>query len=238
MSYKKGEKFAVDIIGPINKSYIICGIDYFTRRGFAKVIPSRSVKYVMTFLDEVYDVFPFETLIMDQAKEFLSKEVSTWVGKKGVELHFTTPFHHQSNGRVERFNRTIQEGIFKSKKDESLREVTARVVDVYNNVYHSGVGMSPLEAEKPENEQAVKEWMFKKRIEFNATQEGKPEAQSLELGQQVLIRRLVRKSKGKSRFNQKGIIAAILPKDTYKVLIKGVLYKRHYDQIKILMDTG
>lgn len=77
--------------------------------------------------------------------------------KNNIELHYTTPFHHQSNGRVERFNRTLQEGIFKSKKNESLKEVTARVVEVYNKVFHTGIGMSLNEAEKEENNKAVRE---------------------------------------------------------------------------------
>ncbi|MGL4849384.1 MAG: RNase H-like domain-containing protein, partial [Clostridium sp.] len=124
-SFEKGEKMAVDIIGPINGRYIISAIDYFSRKGFAKVISSRSAKAVVKFLDEVVQELPFRMLIMDQAKEFLSREVSVWTQRRNINLHFTTPFHHQSNGRVERFNRTLQEGIFKSKDKESLKDITA-----------------------------------------------------------------------------------------------------------------
>ena len=45
-AYERGEKVAVDIIGPIGNSYIITGIDFFTRKGYATVVNSRKEENV------------------------------------------------------------------------------------------------------------------------------------------------------------------------------------------------
>ena len=53
-------------------------------------------------------------------------------------------------GRVERFNRTLMEMIYKNKQDKILYAKLTRARDVYNNSFHTGVEMTPLEAKKPE----------------------------------------------------------------------------------------
>lgn len=80
--------------------------------------------------------------------------------------------------------------------------------------------------------------MFAKRIEFNKTQGGKPDTKLLKVGQPVLVKREVGLKKGKSRYSRRGIIHSLLPNDAYNILINGVLYERHYDQFKILVDRG
>jgi hypothetical protein len=50
-SYFPGEKIAVDIVGPIKGKYIITGIDYFSRKSWAKVISSRESRNVAKFVD-------------------------------------------------------------------------------------------------------------------------------------------------------------------------------------------
>lgn len=94
---------------------------------------------------------PIKTLIMDQAKEHLGKRIRTWAVEQNIRQHFTTPHHHQSNGKVERFNRAIQEGINKIKNQGTMETRVKKVVEVYNNVRHTGIGMSPKDAKNPKN---------------------------------------------------------------------------------------
>lgn len=46
-------------------------------------------------------------LIIDNGKEFMSKEFENWCTVNKVEIHRTSPGKHQSNGRVEHFNRNL-----------------------------------------------------------------------------------------------------------------------------------
>lgn len=78
-----------------------------------------------------------------------------WAENNNVELHITSPFHHQSNGRVERFNRTLQEGVYKLGSKKNLRDKVNKVLEVYNSIKHTSIGISPNEAIKIENHKSV-----------------------------------------------------------------------------------
>lgn len=48
-AYEQGEKVGMDAIGPINGKYIATAIDYFTRKGFAKILKSRHEGQIIKF---------------------------------------------------------------------------------------------------------------------------------------------------------------------------------------------
>ena len=50
-----------------------------------------------------------EVLITDKSQEFKATTWRTYLKQIGVEHRTTTPVHPQSNGRIERFNRTLKE---------------------------------------------------------------------------------------------------------------------------------
>ena len=55
-----------------------------------------------------------EVLITDNGQEFKATAWRTYLKQLGVEHRTTTPVHPQSNGRTERFNRTLKELLAKS----------------------------------------------------------------------------------------------------------------------------
>ncbi|KAI5173804.1 hypothetical protein PAEPH01_2028 [Pancytospora epiphaga] len=59
---------------------------------------------------------------------------------------FISTGHHQSNGRVERVNRTIREYIRKFNQQDKLEERVGRAIYAYNNALHSAIKMTPNEA--------------------------------------------------------------------------------------------
>ena len=62
-----------------------------------------------------------EVLITDNGKEFCAKAWTDYLKKLGVEHRRTTPVHPQSNGRVERFNRTLKEMLAKAVNNYTPR---------------------------------------------------------------------------------------------------------------------
>ena len=50
-----------------------------------------------------------EILISDNGKEFTAGEWETYLAQIGIQHNVTTPVHPQSNGKTERFNRTLKE---------------------------------------------------------------------------------------------------------------------------------
>ncbi|WUR04694.1 integrase catalytic domain-containing protein [Vairimorpha necatrix] len=235
-AYEPGEKVAADIIGPINGSYIITAIDYFTRKAWAKVITTRESNKLVKFFDEVYNDIKIKILILDQSKENLSIEVKQWATRNNVRIHYISPFHHQSNGRIERFNRTIQEGIYKDNSFGNLKTKTKRVLDVYNNVRHSALGMSPDEACNPKRAQEIKLKQFEEIVKFNQRQKKRGAEFIFKEGDRVIIRRETDLTKGKPRFESQGIIINILGNNSYNVKVHNKTIKRHGSQLKLIVE--
>ena len=105
---------AMDIVGPFPESpagntHILVVADYFTRWTEAYAIPNQEATTVAKKLtDEFFFRFsPPEQLHSDQGRNFESDVVSEVCKLLGVVKTRTTPYHPQSDGLVERFNRTL-----------------------------------------------------------------------------------------------------------------------------------
>lgn len=238
-SYYPGEKIAIDIVGPIKSKYIITGIDYFTRKGWSKVILSRDSSNVVEFIEFIHNEMRIHTLVMDQSKENLSNAVRVWAENNNVELHFTSPFHHQSNGRVERFNRTLQEGIYKIGSKKNLRDKVNKVLEVYNSIKHTSIGISPNEAIKIENHKSVKEAQHKMAIKHNEKYDNIAEEDKLSVGDVVLIKTECNRKKSEPLFKETGVIDTVLPNNAYYIKsVNNSYFKRHASQLKKIVDAG
>lgn len=76
---------------------------------------SKRTNRILQFLDGVCQQILFKFLICDRGRENYSKEVREWAKRRGAKIHLTTPYHNQSNSRVERFDKTILDAFNKCK---------------------------------------------------------------------------------------------------------------------------
>ena len=105
---------AVDILGTLPESaagnkYILVTGDYFTRWMEAYPIPNQEATTVATKLvNELFCRFSIpEHLHSDQGRQFESAIIAEVCKLLKIEKTRTTPYHPQSDGVVERFNRTL-----------------------------------------------------------------------------------------------------------------------------------
>ncbi|KAG0420595.1 Retrovirus-related Pol polyprotein from transposon gypsy [Dictyocoela roeselum] len=110
-----GERIGLDLLEVRKNSYIAVAIDYFSRFAFAKVIKSKKVTEILKFLDYVASKFEFKTINADNGREFNNNLIRKWVESKGIKIDYGIPHYHKSNGRIERFNRTLRDGLKKNK---------------------------------------------------------------------------------------------------------------------------
>ena len=105
----------MDIVGPFPKSangnkYILVVSDYFTRWAEAFPIPNQEALTVArVFVNEYvcrYGV-PVQ-LHTDEGRNFESKIVEEMCKILEIDKTRTSPYHPQSDGIVERFNRTLE----------------------------------------------------------------------------------------------------------------------------------
>ena len=231
-AFEVGEKVAIDILGPIENQYIIAAVDYFSRKGFAMTLESRSTQKVISFLKKISTNLNLKMLISDNAKEFSSKIISNWCTENGIKQHFTPPYYHQANGKVERLIRTIREGLQLHEGRGSLRIKLKNVMDVYNSVKHSGTGMSPNDAMNPGEWSMLKTKQYEERIQKYRRYSKLRKHEIFKEGDEVLVQEDIIVDKQAPKYIIGGRIIRALGNDTYEVLIKGKTIKRYASQIR------
>ena len=105
---------AADLLGPLpesenGNSYILVVADYFTRWMEAFALPNQEATTVANKLvDEVFLRFSVpEQLHTDQGRQFESQLLHEVCKLLNIHKTRTTPYHPQSDGLVERLNRTL-----------------------------------------------------------------------------------------------------------------------------------
>lgn len=136
------ERIAIDIAGPFPVSedgnkYILVAMDYFSKWPEAYAIPNMEAKTVArVIVDQWVSRFgvPLQ-LHSDQGRNFESAVFKDVCEILGIDKTRTTPLHPQSDGMVERFNRTMEEHL--SKVVSSHQRDWDRLLPVFLLAYRS-----------------------------------------------------------------------------------------------------
>ena len=144
---------ATDILGPFPESingnnYILVVGDYFTRWVEAYAICNQEAVTVANKLtNEFFFRFsPAEQLHSDQGRQFESQVIAEVCKLLGIHKSCTTPYHPQSDGMVERFNRTLLNMLATTAEkhpfdwESQLRPLCL----AYNTSVHPTTGYSPF----------------------------------------------------------------------------------------------
>ena len=144
---------ATDIMGPLpestaGNSYILVVADYFTRYVEAYPIPNQEATTVaQRLVDEFFFRFsPPEQLHSDQGRNFESAVIAEACKLLGVDKSRTTPYHPQSDGLVERFNRTLLNMLATAVTEQPFEweQHLRRLCFAYNTSVHPTTGYSPF----------------------------------------------------------------------------------------------
>ncbi|GJZ69942.1 reverse transcriptase domain-containing protein [Tanacetum coccineum] len=111
-------KWGIDIAGPFPEGpgkvkFLIVAMDYFTKWIEAKAVATITGNQVKKFVwDNIVCRFglPGE-IISDNGKQFSDNPFKDWCDKLNITQRFASVKHPQSNGLVERANRSLGEGI-------------------------------------------------------------------------------------------------------------------------------
>lgn len=146
------ERVAVDICGPLpttesGKTVIMVVTDYFTKYTEAYALEDQKS---MTVADALVTNFilrfgcPLQ-LHCDQGPNFESKLFKDVCSLLGISKTRTTPYHPQSDGMVERFNRTLQDMLAKLVNDNRSNwdEILDYVMAAYRATPHDSTGLTP-----------------------------------------------------------------------------------------------
>jgi transposase InsO family protein len=134
--------------------YYLCSI----LDGCSRYIVHWEIREAMTEADieqviqRAREQFPGVTprIISDNGPQFVAKDFKEFIRICGMTHVKTSPYYPQSNGKIERFHRTIKGDCIRTETPlclEDARRIVARYVEHYNTVrLHSAIGYVTPEA--------------------------------------------------------------------------------------------
>ncbi len=146
------ERIATDILGPLpttksGNKYILVVSDYFNRWAEAYSLPNQEASTIARILvDEWISRFGApQSLHSDQGRNFESTLFVEMCQLLSIEKTRTTPYHPQSDGLVERLNRTLLTmlSIRACEKQDKWDEHLPLIMMAYRTSVHETTGFTP-----------------------------------------------------------------------------------------------
>jgi hypothetical protein len=147
-------RWHVDVIGPftvqstLGNKYVVVAQDAFSKWPEAKPISACTTEAITSWIDTaIIQRFGLPDEIMsDQGSQFQSREFKRFAETKGFKSIESAPYHHQTNGVVERFNRTLEQMI-RTTCDETNKwdQVVDQCLFSYRTTKHKVTKKTPFE---------------------------------------------------------------------------------------------
>jgi transposase InsO family protein len=143
--------------------YYLCGL----LDGYSRSLVHWEIRETMTEADvqqiiqRARERFPGVTprIISDNGPQFVAKDFKEFIRVCGMTHVKTSPYYPQSNGKIERFHRTIKGDCIRTETPlclEDARRVVARYVEHYNTVrLHSAIGYITPQAKLEGRDKAI-----------------------------------------------------------------------------------
>lgn len=146
-------QIGIDYVGPLNRTttgnkYIIVAMDYLTKWPEAKPVKEATAQETVTFIYE--DIICRHgcpgRILTDRGTHFNNRLLNGLMEKFKVAHLMSTPYHPQTNGLVERFNRTLIEALAKTASEHltDWDKYIAPALFAYRTSVHSTTKLSPF----------------------------------------------------------------------------------------------
>jgi hypothetical protein len=140
-------------------AYFFIAINVNTRYGYAYPCKNKDTATVLgiiaQWVDEVRNEAPLLNISADQEGAWRSKEADDWFKNHSIVLNLIDHDRHSALGVIDRFIRTLRDMNVRTEdskhetKERRFRDFTrakmAKLIEIYNNSLHSGIGMTPSE---------------------------------------------------------------------------------------------
>lgn len=143
--------------------YILTAIDLFSKYAWAVPLRNKSAVTVKNGMLKVIRSIPkgdILSLRSDNGSEFISKQMKKLLSNYGIKQVLSLPHKPQSNGGIERFNKTLKTLIKKHKTQTDSADwvqVLPQLVSNYNTTFHRTIKTTPEKAFKGEDNETIKE---------------------------------------------------------------------------------
>ena len=147
------QRIAMDIVGPLPRSrqgnrYILVVCDYATRYPEAVALRPIDADHIAEELMKMFARVGIpEEILTDQGTNFTSQLLAELYRMLHVHPIRTSPYHPQTDGLVERFNKTLKSMLRKAAIEEGKDwdKMLPYLLFAYREVPHASTGFSPFE---------------------------------------------------------------------------------------------
>ena len=184
-SYPK-ERFQVDmvylsdmLINSPDERYLLSIVDHFSKYGWVVVLTNKKSKTVLKAIRECLKITGKPTILQtDNGGEFNYELLKKFLEHNNIQYVRGSPYHPQSQGAVESFNRTIQNFLYLAKdmqgSEFDLNDSVYDFIMHYNNRIHTSTKFKPQEVFQnimnEDMKKKVLENIIKSRKEAKVTQ--------------------------------------------------------------------
>src|SRR5436189_3819880 len=149
---KPFERIGIDFVGPLNRTkkgnrYILVVTDYLTKWPEAKAMKEATAENVVQFIYKriICRHGCPKIILLDRGTHFRNKLVDGLCEKFEIKHKLSSPYHPQTNGLVERFNRTLCESLAKvSEKENEWDKHIESVLFAYRTMKHNTTKKTPF----------------------------------------------------------------------------------------------
>src|SRR5436190_1395970 len=149
---KPFEKIGIDFVGPLERTengnkYILVVTDYLTKWPEAEAMKEATARNVVEFIYKkiICTHGCPKVILSDRGTHFRNKLVDGLCEKFEIKHKLSSPYHPQTNGLVERFNRTLCESLAKvSQKENRWDEHIESVLFAYRTTKHNTTKETPF----------------------------------------------------------------------------------------------
>ena len=145
---KAWEHLAADILGPLpDGQYVFVVVDYYSRYFEVRLMRTVTSKKLAECLDDIFTTHGLPlSLKTDNAQCFVSQEFTDFLSSRDIRHKTSIPLWPQSNGEVERQNRTLLKYLkIIHAKGEDMKSAMNKFLLAYRVTPHCTTGRSPAE---------------------------------------------------------------------------------------------
>jgi len=142
------QHLAADLLGPLpNGDYLFVVVDYYSRFFEVRIVKSVTSSSMIYCLEDIFAVHGLPiSLKTDNAPNFTSGEFEQYLRDCAVDHHTSIPLWPQSNGEVERQNRTLLKYMkIVHSQGKNLKKELHKFLLAYRTTPHSTTGIAPAE---------------------------------------------------------------------------------------------
>lgn len=135
-----------------NINFVLTIIDCHSKFSFVVPLKNKSAELVAYELQNIiYREGIPEVIQSDRGSEFLNDKMAELCNKFGIKQNNSLPYSPQSNGQIERLNKSLKESIYSYLTDhnsERYIDVLQSLVFSYNNKKHSSTKYTPFQVHR------------------------------------------------------------------------------------------